>query len=86
MKGPAFGERGETGDRPEDWVEAFCTYDPVEAEIVKDLLESGGISVRTVSLKVGPYPVNIGRMGEIKLMVMEKDLEAARKAIEEFKK
>ncbi len=81
MKGHEFEEGGE----PDDWVEAFCTYDPVEAEIVKDLLESGGISVNTVSLKVGPYPVNIGRMGEVKLMVREKDRETALKAIEEFK-
>jgi hypothetical protein len=68
-----------------EWVEVMVTYDPVEGEIIKDLLESGGIAVRLVSLKVGPYPVNIGRMGEVKVMVMEKDRETALKAMEEFK-
>lgn len=68
-----------------DWVEVMVTCDPVEGEIIKDLLESGGIDVRLVSLKVGPYPVNIGRMGEVKVMVREKDRESALKAIEEFK-
>ena len=49
------------------WVEVFITYDSIEAEMIKDLLESGGIPVILRSSKVAPYPVNIGRMGEIKI-------------------
>lgn len=69
----------------EEWVQVFVTYDPVEAEIVRDLLESGGIEVKLVSLKVTPYPVNIGKMGEVRLKVRASDEEAAREAIERFR-
>jgi hypothetical protein len=65
----------------EEWIEVFVTYDPIEAEVVKDLLESGGISVVLRSLKVNPYPVNIGKMGEIKILVKKEDKEMAEKVI-----
>lgn len=65
----------------ERWVEIFITYDSLEAEMIKDLLESGGISVVLRSSKVSPYPVNIGKMGEIKILVREIDKEIAEKVI-----
>ena len=65
----------------EGWSEVFMTCDSFEAEIIKDLLESGGITVVLRSSKVGPYPVNIGRMGEIRILVREEDEEAARNVI-----
>ncbi|MFZ3064792.1 MAG: DUF2007 domain-containing protein [Nitrospirota bacterium] len=64
-----------------EWTELLVTYDEIEAEMIKDLLESGGILVVIKSSKVTPYPVNIGRMGEIKILVMEDDLEAAKAVI-----
>jgi hypothetical protein len=67
----------------EEWVEVLVTYDPIEAEIIKDLLESGGIPVVIRSAKVSPYPVNIGKMGEIKILVRKKDKEEAGKVIKE---
>lgn len=65
----------------EEWVEVFVTYDPIEAEIIKDLLESGGITVVLRSSKVSPYPVNIGKIGEIKILVRKEDKETAEKVI-----
>ncbi len=65
----------------EEWVEVFVTYDAVEADIIKDLLESGGISVVLRSSKVSPYPVNIGKMGEVKILVKIEDKETAEKII-----
>ncbi len=65
----------------ERWVEIFITYDSLEAEIIKDLLESGGIPVVLRSSKVSPYPVNIGKMGEIKILVRDIDKEIAEKVI-----
>lgn len=53
------------------------TYDCLEAEMIKDLLESGGIEVNIRSCKVSPYPVNVGKMGEVKVLIREKDKEAA---------
>jgi len=67
----------------EKWVVIFTTYDPLEAEIIKDLLESGGIPVVVRSSKVRPYPVNIGKMGEVKIMVREEDKAEAENVIKE---
>ena len=66
----------------EEWVEIFVTYDALEAEMIKDLLESGGIPVVLRSSKVSPYPVNIGKMGEVKIFVRKSDEEIAEKVIE----
>jgi len=65
----------------EEWVEILVTYDPIEAEIVKDLLESGGVPVVIRSAKVSPYPVNIGKIGEVKVFVRNKDKETAEEVI-----
>jgi len=59
------------------WVELLVTNDEIEAEMIKDLLESGGIPVVIRSSKVRPYPVSIGKMGEVKLLVRREDREAA---------
>ncbi|MEW6584801.1 MAG: DUF2007 domain-containing protein [Nitrospirota bacterium] len=64
-------------------MEVLVTYDTLEAEMIKDILESGGIAVVLRSSKVTPYPVNIGKMGEIKILVRESDEEAARRVIAE---
>jgi len=66
----------------ENWIEVFVTYDNLEAEIIKDLLESGGIPVVLRSAKVTPYPVNVGKMGEIKVLVRDGDKEMAEMVIE----
>jgi hypothetical protein len=66
------------------WVELFVTYDVLEAEMIKDLLESGGIDAEIRSSKVRPYPVNMGKMGEVKILVKEEDLETAREMIRDI--
>jgi hypothetical protein len=65
----------------EEWVEVLITYDPLEAEIVKDLLESGGVPVVLRSSKVSPYPVNVGKIGEVKVLVRKEDKETAEEVI-----
>jgi len=70
----------------EEWVELLVTYDPIEAEIIKDILESGGIPVMLRSSKVTPYPVNIGKIGEVKVYVRKEDKETAKQVIEESNK
>ena len=59
------------------WIELLVTYDSLEAEMIKDLLESGGVEVEIRSAKVTPYPVNIGKMGEVKVLVREEDKATA---------
>ncbi len=63
------------------WVELLITHDILEAEMIKDILESGGIPVIVRSSKVSPYPVNIGKIGEIRVLVREDDREDAEAAI-----
>ena len=65
----------------QEWIEVFLTYDLLEAEMIRDLLESGGIPVVLRSSKVSPYPVNIGKMGEIRILVRAEDREIAEKVI-----
>ena len=69
--------------RDERWAVVLVTYDSIEAEIIKDLLESGGVPVVLRSSKVSPYPVNIGKIGEIKILVRDEDKEIAEKLIKE---
>ena len=69
----------------EEWTTLLVTYDQLESEMIKDLLESGDIAVTLRSAKVRPYPVNIGKMGEIKVMVRESDREAAEEALCKFR-
>ncbi len=66
-----------------EWTELLITSDELEAEMIKDLLESGGIPVVIRSAKVRPYPVSIGKMGEIKLLVRTVDREAAEAVIKQ---
>ncbi len=65
----------------DEWVEVLVTYDSLEAEMIKDLLESGGIEVVLRSSKVSPYPVNIGKIGEIKVLVKAEDRDTALRVI-----
>lgn len=69
--------------RDERWTVVLVTYDSIEAEIIKDLLKSGGVPVVLRSSKVSPYPVNIGKIGEIKILVRDEDKEIAEKLIKE---
>ncbi len=67
----------------EEWTELEVVFDPLEAEMIKDLLESGGIETIVRSMKIGPYPVNVGKIGEIKILVKKSDLKEAKRVIEE---
>ena len=69
--------------KDEPWSVVHVTCDTLEAEIIKDLLESGDIPVVLRSSKVGPYPVNVGKMGEIKILVRDEDKDLAEKVIRE---
>ncbi len=68
-----------------DWVEILFTYDDVEAQIVKNLLEAQDIQVVVDSLKIRPYPVSIGRIGEIRLLVKKEDMEKAKEVLKIMK-
>lgn len=64
-----------------EWVKVLFTYDEIEAEIVKDVLEAEDIEVTVRSQRISPFPVNVCEMGEIRLMVKDEDLNRARKVL-----
>jgi hypothetical protein len=68
---------------PGKWIVLLVTYDILEAEMIKDLLESGEIETVIRSSKVTPYPVNLGKMGEVKVLVREEDRETAEELLKE---
>jgi len=70
---------------PEEWTTLLVTYDSLEAEMMKDLLESGDIPVVLRSAKVSPYPVNVGKMGEVKVLVRAADRAAAEEVLRNFR-
>jgi hypothetical protein len=65
----------------DDWTELIVTYDEIEAQIVKNILEAENIPVVVNSMKIRPYPVSIGRIGEVRLLVRAADIEKARDVI-----
>lgn len=65
-----------------EWVPLLTTYDETEAQIVKNLLALENIEVVMDSAKVRPYPVNIGKIGEIRLLVKKEDLEKTREILD----
>ena len=88
---PGWRERAVGSPAPVSAIEVAGTvidprellYDSLEAEMIKDLLESGEIPVVLRSSKVSPYPVNVGKIGEIKILVNDNDKEIAEKLINE---
>jgi hypothetical protein len=68
-----------------NWDELLVTSDEVEAELIKNILDSEKIPFVINSLKIRPYPVNIGRMGEIKILVRKEDIEKAREVLKIMK-
>jgi len=69
----------------EEWITLLITHDQLEAEMIKDLLESGDMPVVLRSAKVSPYPVNIGKMGEIKILIRDTDKDAAEEVLTKFR-
>ena len=64
-----------------EWVELIITYDESEARMMKDILEAENIEVVMQSMKITPYPVSFGRLGEVKLLVKEDDVEHAQRVL-----
>lgn len=69
----------------QEWITLRITHDQLEAEMIKDLLESGDIPVVLRSAKVSPYPVNIGKMGEIKVLIRDTDKDSAEEVLTKFR-
>jgi hypothetical protein len=68
-----------------DWDELLVTSDEVEADLIKNILDAENIPCVKDSHKIRPYPVNIGKIGQIKILVKKQDLEKAREVLKIMK-
>jgi hypothetical protein len=66
----------------EKWLELSVVSSDLEAELIREFLRSEGIEIRVRSEKVSPYPVNIGMIGGIRLLVKEADIDRALELLE----
>jgi hypothetical protein len=65
----------------DEWTELLVTYDETEMQIIKNILEAEGVQVVVHSSKIRPYPVSVGKIGEIKLLVKKDSLEDANRIL-----
>jgi hypothetical protein len=73
-------------ERNEELVELITVQGDFEAQVLKGMLESGGIEVAIragVSQNILPFTVD--GLGRMKLFVMEKDLAAAQLLMKEYR-
>jgi Putative prokaryotic signal transducing protein len=68
--------------RIERWIDVYTTYDESEAAIIQGFLENEGIPCRIESSKVPQFPVSVGKIGEIKILVHPEDFAKAGKVME----
>ncbi|GFN24048.1 MAG: DUF2007 domain-containing protein [Thermoanaerobacteraceae bacterium] len=69
----------------ERWVVVAATL-PVEASLMKGLLESAGIPVRLRGEAIGRlYGLNLGPLGEVEVLVPEGKAAQAREILEEHR-
>ena len=75
--------KAEKPDQDMNLKELIRVWGPVEAEIIKNLLESEGIPCFFKGLMLQTiYPFSADGLGEVKILVREKDLETAKGLLE----
>ena len=70
----------------DNWVnfkEIYISYNELEAERIKTLLEENWIDCIVRSMKISPYPINIGNFSEHRIAVDEEKLPEAVELIRE---
>jgi hypothetical protein len=61
----------------ERWMDIFTTFDESEAAIITGMLEGAGVPCMVESSKISPFPVSVGRLGELKVLVHIEDVDKA---------
>jgi len=60
-------------------------YDDIEANQIRDILEQEGISCQVASnIPHSVFPIMTDGLGEVRISVVEKEADKARKLIQEF--
>jgi len=63
--------------------EIYLSYDMLEADLIKGLLEENGIPCFVRDMTISPYPLSIGKFAEKRIAVDENDVEEAVRLIGE---
>lgn len=66
-----------------DLVDLYITYNPMEAQFIKDMLDDNDIASFVRGMEVSQFPMNVGTMGETRVVVESDKLRAAVDLIEE---
>lgn len=66
-----------------DLVDLYITYNPMEAQFIKDMLDDNDIANFIRGMEVSQLPMNVGSMGETRVVVESDKLKAAVALIEE---
>jgi hypothetical protein len=69
-----------------DLKEIYLSYDMIESDLIKGLLEAHGISCVIRDMTITPYPINIGLFGEKRIAVEEERVGEAVKLIRDARK
>lgn len=66
-----------------DLVDLYITYNPMEAQFIKDMLDDNDIASFIRGMEVSQFPMSVGTMGETRVVVESDKLRAAVDLIEE---
>jgi hypothetical protein len=67
-----------------EWVGIHTTTNEYEANIIKGLLETEGIFCLLKSSRVAQFPLAIGHLGEIKIMVAPSEAEQGKEILRHY--
>lgn len=68
----------------EGWTEVFAPGDEVEARLLQDVLRAEGVEAQVYSQQDHVYPVHVGELGRIRLLVPDADTERAVQLVRDY--
>ncbi|MFZ2053553.1 MAG: DUF2007 domain-containing protein [Candidatus Aminicenantales bacterium] len=79
---PAEDKKGRKSEKDMKLMELTRVMGPVEAEVIKNFLESQGIScILQGQMVQSVYPMSVNGMGELRVMVSEEDFFLAKELL-----
>ena len=66
-----------------DLVDLYITYNPIEAQVIKDMLDDNEIANFIRGMEVSQFPTNAGNMAQVRIVVESDKLSAAVTVIED---
>ncbi|GAB4263317.1 MAG: hypothetical protein Kow0092_14120 [Deferrisomatales bacterium] len=65
----------------DEFEEVYVAHGPIELDAVVGVLEAAGLSPRVRDMRVTPYPVTVGPLGERRVLVRKDQAGTAREAL-----